>query len=118
MSGIGSKSYLGFGSEKRGSRRGIYGSGTTQYDAKPDDGGYVHGYSSAGDVLNQGDSAQSATTFTREKIQFFAGDSVDHRVFGRGKVISVEGDAIVIYFDKLNQQKKLLTDLAPIVKLA
>jgi DNA helicase-2/ATP-dependent DNA helicase PcrA len=99
-SGIGSSAYLGLGTEKRGSRRGIYGSG----------GGTVFGAGTS-------QSGEPAPTIAqaREKLVLHEGDLINHKVFGGGKVLQVEGDAVIVYFEKLKQTKKLLVDLAPIV---
>lgn len=45
------------------------------------------------------------------------GDAVDHKTFGRGKVVKVDGDTLHIRFAKTGQTKKLLKDYAPIVKI-
>jgi len=42
---------------------------------------------------------------------------VDHKAFGRGRVMSVNGDALEIKFDRTGETKKLLVGYAPIVKL-
>ena len=50
----------------------------------------------------------------------FAGtgwDAVDHKIFGRGKVVKVDGDTLHIRFAKTGATKKLLKDYAPIVKI-
>ena len=48
---------------------------------------------------------------------FAAGDTVDHKTFGRGKVLKVDGDSLVIKFARTGQTKTLLKDYAPIVKI-
>ena len=48
---------------------------------------------------------------------FEVGDAVDHKAFGRGRVVSVSGDALTIRFDRSGETKKLLVGYAPIVKL-
>ena len=92
-SGVGSAGFSGTGWEKRGSRRGIAGSGAEAY-ARPDAG-------------------KKAAA----KMAFAAGDSVDHKTFGRGKVTKVDGDTLYVKFAKSGQTKKLLKDYAPIVKI-
>ncbi|MDR2109429.1 MAG: UvrD-helicase domain-containing protein [Coriobacteriales bacterium] len=118
LSGIGSTSYLGFGTEKRGSRRGILGSGTgtgrmgVSLPAADDtDGGHVFG-ASAGSAC----SAVSETVPEASEL-FSIGDDVVHKIFGPGIVEFVEDDAVTIRFAKSGQTKKLLAGLAPIVRL-
>lgn len=48
---------------------------------------------------------------------FAAGDAVDHKTFGRGTVVKVDGDTLHVKFAKTGQTKKLLKDYAPIVKI-
>ena len=50
-------------------------------------------------------------------MTFAAGDAVDHKTFGRGKVTKVDGDTLYVKFAKNGQTKKLLKDYAPIVKI-
>jgi DNA helicase-2/ATP-dependent DNA helicase PcrA len=118
LSGIGSTGYLGFGTEKRGSRRGILGSGTgsvrmgvSQQAADDTDGGHVFG-SAAG----LAGPAASEVVMEASKL-FSVGDDVVHKIFGTGIVEAVEGDAVTIRFAKSGQTKKLLAGLAPIVRL-
>ncbi|MDR0499939.1 MAG: UvrD-helicase domain-containing protein [Coriobacteriales bacterium] len=137
ISGIGSNAYLGIGTEKRGSRRGILGSGTGAFNGS---GAYTHSVS--GSVAKAGNGrrasnkavksnfkAHDAKTDGRvfggggfasnknDDIVFNKGDEVDHKTFGRGKVIDVDGDALFVHFDKLRQTKKLLKGFAPLVRI-
>ena len=48
---------------------------------------------------------------------FAVGDTVSHKTFGTGTVISVAGDMIEVQFEKTGQTKKLMKGFAPIVKL-
>ena len=48
---------------------------------------------------------------------FAPGDTVRHKTFGNGTVISVAGDMIEVQFEKTGQTKKLMKGFAPIVKL-
>ncbi len=109
--GLGSAGYSGTGWEKRGSRRGISGSGTEAGR------GRVFGVSSASGSrpreLRAEDHKKDAAAMTFEK-----GDVVSHKVFGRGKVVSVDGETLSIRFEKTGSVKKLLKDYAPIVKVA
>ncbi len=115
-SGVGSAGFSGTGWEKRGSRRGISGSGTEAGE------GRVFGRSSA---FGSGERSRNARTGLSAAAQkksgaattFAAGDLVDHKTFGRGTVKKVDGDTIHVYFNKLSQTKKLLKDYAPIVKI-
>lgn len=143
--GLGSSGFSGTGWEKRGSRRGISGSGTEA------GGGRVFGQSSAGggrprsagragssggssfsDFMGGSSSrsasrASSSTTGMRANpnagkkaaanATFSAGDTVDHKTFGRGKVIKVDGDLLHVKFAKNGVTKKLLKDYAPIVRI-
>lgn len=114
--GLGSAGFSGSGWEKRGSRRGISGSGTEA------GGGRVFGQSSASG--SRGRSYASAARGTSSdgkrsgaKETFKSGDVVDHKTFGRGKVIKAASDVIYVKFDKTGSTKKLLKDYAPIVKI-
>ena len=130
-SGLGSAGFSGTGWEKRGSRRGIAGSGTEA------GGGRVFGRSSASGSAGRGDrdragrsghtglSAHGSGSYVNPKagkkeaagVTFSVGDAVDHKTFGRGKVVKVDGDTLHIRFAKSGQTKKLLKDYAPIVKI-
>ena len=115
--GLGSSGYEGTGWEKRGSRKGIAGSGTEA------GGGRVFGQSSASGPSNRPQRGSYAA-FTRDTgkkaaagMAFAVGDTVDHKTFGRGKVMKIDGDTLHIKFSKTGQTKKLLKDYAPIVKI-
>lgn len=60
-------------------------------------------------------SARSIAPAHRQ--DFAAGDTVSHKTFGTGTVISVAGDMIEVQFEKTGQTKKLMKGFAPIVKL-
>ncbi|MEA5019099.1 MAG: UvrD-helicase domain-containing protein [Gordonibacter sp.] len=117
-SGVGSAGFSGTGWEKRGSRRGIAGSGTEAGE------GRVFGRSSASGPTGRSD--RRAEAYVRPnagkkeaaKMTFALGDSVDHKTFGRGKVTKVDGDTLFVKFAKTGQTKKLLKDYAPIVKIS
>ena len=133
VSGVGSAGYSGTGWEKRGSRRGIAGSGAEAGE------GRVFGRSSAsgsagradrtragrsghgGMSLNEGMRSRSfsgsAARTPASQATFAVGDTVDHKTFGRGKVTKVDGDTLHVRFAKNGQTKKLLKDYAPIVKI-
>ena len=114
--GLGSAGFSGTGWEKRGSRRGISGSGSEA------GGGRVFGRSSASGSRGRDDvrghASRDAGTKAAAKMMFAAGDMVDHKTFGRGKVTKVDGDTLYVKFAKTGQTKKLLKDYAPIVKIS
>ncbi|MDR3135874.1 MAG: UvrD-helicase domain-containing protein [Coriobacteriales bacterium] len=92
--GLGSQGLEGSGFEKRGSRRGIFGSG--QHSGEPDDG-------LAGNLS--------------PVVRLDPGDLVDHRIFGRGRVIAVRDDIVEVSFEKGDRTRKLVLKLAPLVKI-
>lgn len=111
--GLGSAGFSGTGWEKRGSRKGISGSGTEAGE------GRVFGQSSA-----SGSRGRSFNEFNPNagkkaaaRMSFAVGDEVDHKTFGRGKVTKIDGDSLHIKFKKTGQTKKLLKDYAPIVRI-
>ena len=114
--GLGSAGFSGTGWEKRGSRRGISGSGSEA------GGGRVFGRSSASGSRGRDDvrgrASRDAGKKAAVKMTFAAGDMVDHKTFGRGKVTKVDGDTLYVKFAKTGQTKKLLKDYAPIVKIS
>ncbi len=114
--GLGSAGFSGTGWEKRGSRRGISGSGSEA------GGGRVFGRSSASGSRGRDDvrghASRDAGKKAAAKMTFAAGDMVDHKTFGRGKVTKVDGDTLYVKFAKTGQTKKLLQDYAPIVKIS
>jgi DNA helicase-2/ATP-dependent DNA helicase PcrA len=145
--GVGSDGYLGLGWEKRGDRRGVFGSGTGyQADegrvygggrggagsSSPASGrqtgrtaasgsGYAGGRSGAVGMGSQDAAAkkqQQELMQERSAVSFAVGDQVDHKIFGRGEVKSVDGDALHIHFPKISETKKLLKGYAPIVKIS
>lgn len=113
--GMGSAGFSGSGWEKRGSRRGIAGSGVEA------GGGRVFGQSSAsGSRPRQRPSATvnpRAAKKAAASMSFAQGDTVDHKVFGRGTVMKVDGDTLHVRFSRTGQTKKLLKDYVPIVKI-
>lgn len=162
FSGIGSAGFEGTGWEKRGDRRGTFGSGmgsdmyggkvfgshTRSTGGSGSRGGSsfddFFGGSSYGTERHHGvspDAGRVASTFgsgaprakkpsskvsptVERKVDrasasqdFAAGDTVSHKTFGTGTVISVAGDMIEVQFEKTGQTKKLMKGFAPIVKL-
>jgi DNA helicase-2/ATP-dependent DNA helicase PcrA len=121
--GVGSAGFSGTGWEKRGDRRGTYGSGSDVY------GGHVFGSStrSAGGAAASReagaprDVAATPTRIRRDESKasetFAKGDHVSHKTFGPGVVLSAEGDTIEVRFSRIGKTKKLMKGFAPIVKI-
>lgn len=109
--GMGSAGFSGSGWEKRGSRRGIAGSGVEA------GGGRVFGQSSASGSRPRKQVNPNAGKKAAAGMTFAKGDTVDHKVFGRGTVIKVDGDTLHVRFSRTGQTKKLLKDYVPIVKI-
>lgn len=163
FSGIGSAGFEGTGWEKRGDRRGTFGSGmgsdmyggkvfgshTRSTGGSGSRGGSsfddFFGGSTYGTERHRGvspDAGRVASTFgsgaprakkpsskvsptVERKVDrasasqdFAAGDTVSHKTFGTGTVISVAGDMIEVQFEKTGQTKKLMKGFAPIVRLS
>ena len=144
FSGIGSSGYSGTGWEKRGDRRGTYGSGTEEYGGhvfgsytrstgsggssrhtsiSPDAGRVSSTFGSGQPHSKAGAGAGRAPTVERTRDAaaaaeaFAPGDRVSHKTFGTGTVLSVSGDIIDVEFDESGKVKKLMKGFAPIVKL-
>lgn len=113
--GMGSAGFSGSGWEKRGSRRGIAGSGSEA------GGGRVFGQSSASGPRPRQQACPAVKPEAQKKaaakMTFTKGDTVDHKVFGRGTITKVDGDTLHVRFSRTGQTKKLLKDYAPIVKI-
>ena len=113
--GMGSAGFSGYGWEKRGSRRGIAGSGSEA------GGGRVFGQSSASGSRPRQQTRPAVKPEAQKKaaakMTFTKGDTVDHKVFGRGTITKVDGDTLHVRFSRTGQTKKLLKDYAPIVKI-
>lgn len=109
--GTGSSGFSGSCWEKRGSRRGIAGSGTEA------GGGRVFGTSSASGSRPRKESRDTGKK-AAAKMSFARGDKVDHKVFGKGTIVKVDGDTLHVKFVRSGQTKKLLKDYAPIVKIS
>ena len=115
--GVGSAGYSGTGWEKRGSRRGISGSGTEAGEGRVFGRSSASGSAGRGDRRGEGSSRPDAGKKAAADMVFSVGDVVDHKTFGRGTVTKVDGDTLVVKFAKTGQTKKLLKDYAPIVKI-
>lgn len=113
--GMGSAGFSGSGWEKRGSRRGIAGSGSEA------GGGRVFGQSSASGTRPRQQTRPAVKPEAQKKaaakMTFTKGDTVDHKVFGRGTITKVDGDTLHVRFSRTGQTKKLLKDYAPIIKI-
>ncbi len=109
--GIGSLGMSGTGWEKRGDRHSTYGSGRGEEMY----GGRVYGKGS-----DKGTGGKPAPTSAPANggDEFAVGDKVDHKTFGPGTVLAVDGDKLTIHFAKNGKTKKLLKGYAPIVKVA
>ena len=137
-SGMGSDMYGGkvFGSHTRstggsGSRGGssfddfFSGStyGTERHRGVSPDAGRVASTFGSGAPRAKKPSSKVSPTVERKvdrasaSQDFAAGDTVSHKTFGTGTVISVAGDMIEVQFEKTGQTKKLMKGFAPIVKL-
>lgn len=110
-SGVGSSGYAGTGHAKRGDRRGAFGHGAGM-DRRE---GRVFG--SGAPRAGAGTGSAPAAKAGGPKEAFETGDTVDHKAFGRGRVVSVDGDQLSIRFDRTGETKKLLVGYAPIVKV-
>ena len=138
-SGMGSDMYGGkvFGSHTRstggsGSRGGssfddFFGGssyGTERHRGVSPDAGRVASTFGSGAPRAKKPSSKVSPTVERKvdrasaSQDFAAGDTVSHKTFGTGTVISVVGDMIEVQFEKTGQTKKLMKGFAPIVKLS
>ena len=119
--GIGSQGFEGSGWEKRGSRHGISGSATSSYTS-----GRVTNVSSSSQSRHskisfgggfKGEGGSSFKSDSNSSKNFAVNDEVEHKIFGPGRVVGVDGDMIKIKFSRLKATKTLLKDFAPIVKV-
>lgn len=110
--GAGSEGFAGTGWEKRGDRRGTFGSGQ---------GGSVYGGSVFGNRTRSTGQAPARTAPRKDPKRaaetFAVGDKVHHKTFGTGVVLAAKGDTIEVRFAKSGQTKKLMKGFAPIVKV-
>ena len=137
-SGMGSEMYGGkvFGSHTRstggsGSRGGssfddFFGGssyGTERHRGVSPDAGRVASTFGSGAPRAKKATSKVSPTVERKvdrasaSQDFAAGDTVNHKTFGMGTVISAAGDMIEVQFEKTGQTKKLMKGFAPIVKL-
>ena len=143
FSGVGSAGFEGTGWEKRGDRRGTFGSGqgssmyggrvfgsytrstpgTSRHTAISPDAGRAPSTFGSGSAHRDSAGASAHVVerrrpdAARAAESFEAGDRVSHKTFGQGTVIGVSGDMIEVTFDKSGQTKKLMKGFAPIVKI-
>ena len=141
FSGIGSSGFSGTGWEKRGDRRGTFGSGmgsdmyggnvfgsytrstpgTQRHTAISPDAGRKPATFGSGQPRPKKSTVSPTVERTRDATAaaetFTAGDRVSHKTFGPGTVISASGDMIEVQFEKSGKVKKLMKGFAPIVKL-
>ena len=135
--------FEGTGWEKRGDRRGTFGSGvgSDMYGGRVfgsytrSTGGAVRHTSISPDAgrkpstFGSGTSHRQRSTAPAPKVEqrrpdaakaaevFAPGDTVRHKTFGTGTVITASGDMIEVKFEKTGQVKKLMKGFAPIVKV-
>jgi DNA helicase-2/ATP-dependent DNA helicase PcrA len=113
--GVGSSGFSGVGWEKRGDRRGTFGSGrgSSVY------GGHVFGSHTRSTGGNpQGTPAPAPRPVAKRATEDFkAGDHVSHKTFGPGVVLKAEGDVIEVKFTRTGKVKKLMKGFAPIVRI-
>ena len=123
--GVGSSGFTGVGWEKRGDRRGTYGSGqgSDMY------GGRVFGSATRSSNLSARKTTDTGSSFAeftaraapqnqRTDAQTFAiGDAVSHKTFGPGVVTAVDNDIIEVSFSRTGKKKKLMKGFAPLVKV-
>ena len=141
FSGIGSSGFSGTGWEKRGDRRGTFGSGqgsdmyggnvfgsytrstpgTQRHTGISPDAGRKPATFGSGAPRPKKQTASPTVERTRDSAAaaetFAAGDRVSHKTFGAGTVLSASGDMIEVQFEKSGKVKKLMKGFAPIVKL-
>lgn len=102
--GMGSAGFSGSGWEKRGSRRGIAGSGSEA------GGGRVFGQSSASGSRPRQQTRSAVKPEAQKKaaakMTFTKGDTVDHKVFGRGTITKVDGDTLHVRFSRTGQTQE------------
>jgi DNA helicase-2/ATP-dependent DNA helicase PcrA len=103
--GVGS---AGFGGSAPGRGRGDRG-GSVRW------GGTTPRASSSGEGRVFGSGARRERE-VKEKLELAAGDTIEHKVFGRGTVVAVAGDKVTVRFPDLGT-KNLLMGYAPIRKI-
>ncbi|MBY4797522.1 UvrD-helicase domain-containing protein [Collinsella sp. AGMB00827] len=137
ITGVGSSGFGGVGWEKRGDRRGTFGSGTgAEYggsvfgsytrssggarrhrEIAPDAGLPPATFGSGRSVTSTRVPEQRRPDAARAAEVFAVGDRVNHKTFGPGSVIAVDGDLLEVSFERSGQTKKLMIGFAPIVRL-
>jgi DNA helicase-2/ATP-dependent DNA helicase PcrA len=115
-SGVGSGGFSGTGWEKRGDRGGSFGHGAGGGFGTREEGRVFGG--GGGGRAGLGSGAQASKKPQQPTEAFAVGDTIDHKVFGRGRVTTVNGDALEIRFERTGETKKLLVGYAPIVKVS
>ena len=111
--GIGSAGLSGTGWEKRGDRHSTYGSGrgADMY------GGHVYGTGSGTGGARSSSDGAAPRREADAAVVFAPGDIIEHKTFGRGTIMAVEGDKLTVFFEGSAARKTLLRGYAPIVKL-
>lgn len=114
--GLGSDGFEGTrGWDKRGDRRGVSGHGSGSYSSASSG---RSGGSEAGSVSRSvySEPVLHGGGMPKAKESFAAGDLVHHKTFGKGKVVTAQGDSVTINFDSRGV-KKLMASFAPLVKI-
>ncbi|MDR1775346.1 MAG: UvrD-helicase domain-containing protein [Actinomycetes bacterium] len=97
IEGVGSAGFQGTsGWDKRGDRHGVSGHGVAVGDWSP--------------TIAKPKKAEPAPKFA-------VGDTVSHKVWGRGEVQEIAGEALYVHFPNTVGRKKLVVGFAPIVKV-
>ena len=123
--GVGSMGLSGTGYEKRGDRRGSFGVGAVErrrarVRQRPRRARGTRRAVGGAPVLRWARAAAAglrARSHRSAADTFGVGDVVDHKTFGQGRVVEVNGDQLTVKFARSGDTKKLLLGYAPIVKI-
>ncbi|MBS3956701.1 MAG: UvrD-helicase domain-containing protein [Clostridiales bacterium] len=109
-SGLGSAglSGAGYGRRGAGSRGSGHGFGPSGASR-----GLGAGEAGGGRVFGSGHSVRAEAAAANPAESFEPGTTVEHKIFGLGRIISVDGDKLTIAFEKAGT-KKLLAGFAPL----
>ena len=120
MQGVGSDGFAGAsGWDKRGDRRGLSGHGHSYGSSYGSAGSGTRSSSrseSASRTIYDSEPASYGSGMPKAKDTFAKGDIVNHKMWGKGKVMDVSGDSLTINFETKGV-KKLMAGFAPIVKI-
>jgi len=116
MQGVGSDGFAGAsGWDKRGDRRGISGHGHSFGDSSSSSSRSSRSEGTSRSIYDS-EPASYGSGMPKAKDSFAAGDIVNHKMWGKGKVMDVSGDSLTINFESKGV-KKLMAGFAPIVKI-